>query len=208
MKNNQFGNLDFQTVKDIKKDLRQRILSERRKLSDDTIVDYSNQIINALLKWDIYNNANQIMLYTPMPGEPQITAVFEHAWTNAKQVSVPHLRDTWGVMDAAVIDGFQDLIPGKFKNLLIPNPQKLWIVNPAIIELIVIPGIAFDEYGYRLGMGAGYYDRFLPTATKAITVGLCWSKNVLQSVPKEPHDLSVRYLITEKGIFNCKKGKM
>lgn len=206
-KNNKTVEL-VQVNKECKKELRSRILSERRQLSVRTIDVLSAKIAESFIRWDIYNAAKSIMLYVPMPDEPQIASVFEHAWDNNKSVSIPYLSQSWGIMDAAAIHSFEELVPGKIKNLKVPNPEKLCIVDSTSIDLILIPGVAFDQHGYRLGMGAGYYDRFLPKALQAKTVGVCWSANVLQTLPRESHDLPVEYLLTEMGIFNCIKGKM
>lgn len=197
-----------QVNKDYKKELRSRILRERRQLSVQTIDVLSAKIAESFIRWDIYHDAKSIMLYVPMPDEPQIASVFEHAWAENKSVSIPHLSQVWGIMDAAAIHSFEDLVPGKIKNLKVPDPEKLRVVDSTSIDLILMPGIAFDQHGYRLGMGAGYYDRFLPKALQAITVGVCWSTNVLHNLPRESHDLPVEYLLTEMGIFNCIKGKM
>lgn len=199
--------VDLINTRDVKIELRQKLLLNRRKLSRSTINDRSIRIVDAFITSDIYMDARRIMLYTPLSDEPQITSVFNDAWASGKKVSVPYLTDKYGIMEAALIDSFNDLVPGKF-NLQLPNPQNLRIVNATEIDLILIPGVAFDELGYRLGMGAGYYDRFLPTAQYATTIGVCWAENVLKNVPRESHDLPVKYLLTENGIFNCNKGKM
>jgi 5-formyltetrahydrofolate cyclo-ligase len=195
------------TIKEEKKDLRKRLLDKRRKLAENEVRNFSTRIIQTLINSSIYLDAGNIMLYTPFPDEPQIMPVFEDAWSRNKQVGIPHLTETWGIMEAALIESFNDLVPGKF-NLLVPDPLKLRIIEADSIDLIVVPGIAFDHEGYRLGMGAGYYDRFLPTAEKAITVGVCWAENIFSEIPKERHDLPMDYLLTEMGILNCKKGKM
>lgn len=197
----------MKTAKEDKKDFRKRLLDKRRKLPIHDVSDFSAKIIHALLRWDIYIDSRNIMLYTPMPDEPQIMPVFEHAWSSNKLVSIPHLTEKWGIMDAALVDSFVDMVPGKF-NLLMPDPLKVRIADSASLDLVVVPGVAFDSEGYRLGMGAGYYDRFLLTAVNAITIGICWAENIISEIPKERHDLPVDYLLTEMGILNCKKGKM
>lgn len=194
-------------VEEGKRRLREDILRERRKMSDLTVNLYSAKVVQAILGWDIYLRSENVMLYTPMPDEPKIQSVFEHAWSKGKRVSVPHLTETFGIMEAALIQSFDDLVLGKF-NLQIPNPRKLKIIDPMAIDLVIVPGVAFDKEGYRLGMGGGYYDRFLPKAIRAATLGICWSKYILNKVASEQHDFPVEYLVTEKGILNCKKGKM
>jgi 5-formyltetrahydrofolate cyclo-ligase len=68
---------------------------------------------------------------------------------------------------------------------------------------IIVPGLAFDTVGRRLGRGAGHYDRFLsqPELQRAITIGVCWSMQVMQQIPMDAHDVSVQWLCHERGVL-------
>lgn len=67
-------------------------------------------------------------------------------------------------------------------------------------DILLVPGLMFDKNGYRLGRGGGYFDRFLKNF-KGISIGLCFSKQVVENLPVEPHDISCHYVVTEKNIF-------
>ncbi|WP_425061204.1 putative protein YqgN [Sporomusa carbonis] len=193
--------------KNAKKELRKNILSIRRKLSREEVAAGSNQIAEHLFAWPEYQAAKTIMLYLAMPDEPQMDRVISHALANGKTVCVPHMRETRGLMDAAIITGLDDLVVGQF-NLLVPNPATLKLLVPSELDLIIVPGVAFDKAGRRLGMGAGYYDRFLIQANRAELIGAAWAAQILDTVPTDDHDRPVNYLLSEDGIFMCSKGKM
>lgn len=190
-----------------KKELRREILLRRNTLSTGWVNSQSELIVRFLTNWEPFLQAKNVMLYLAMPGEPNIDGLILFALENGKQVSVPLLTEKFGYMESAAITGLQDLKKGKL-NLRVPDPEKITIVNPESIDLILVPAVAFDLNGNRLGMGAGYYDRFLSQATKANTLGVAWSFQMVPFVASEEHDIPVQYVITEEKITICSKGKM
>ncbi len=118
-------------------------------------------------------------------------------------VCVPKCRDK-GEMDAVEIKSLVDLKVGKF-GLFEPSDDAP-VISPDRIDLCVVPATAFDRYGYRLGRGGGYYDRFLCRLPKtSVTAGLIFQKFLISSVPTDEHDRRVDYIITEHGIFRSEK---
>ena len=150
-----------------KTNLRTELLLRRRKLDKNMIAAQSDNMAKQLFAWPYYQQAKVIMLFLSMFDEPQMVKIIEDSWSQGKTVCVPHMRKEFGVMDAAVIDNWSKLVKGRF-NLLVPDPVTLKIINPELIDLIIVPGVGFDHSGNRLGMGAGYYDRFIPQAPQAI----------------------------------------
>lgn len=189
--------------KQAKKDLRKSILAIRRGLTQQEVASGSDRLAEHLCSWPVYQNAKNIMLYLAMPDEPHMDKVISHALAAGKTICVPHMRETRGLMDAAIISNLNDLVVGQF-NLLVPNPETLKLLEPSELDLIIVPGVAFAKNGRRLGMGAGYYDRFLLKAIKAELIGAAWAAQILDSVPTDAHDRPVNYLLTETGIFTCK----
>lgn len=194
-------------MKSTKKSLRKEALRWRRSLQANEVDILSRQIVTKTLSFVHYNQANTVMAFLSMPDEPQMNDIIENAWLCGKTVCVPHLQADWGMMDAAILHGFNELITGKL-GLAVPDPNHLKLANAADIDLVLVPGVAFDKQGNRLGMGAGYYDRFLPKVERAVLAGVCFSMNVLDYIPTEQYDLPMHYLITELGIVRCSKGKM
>ena len=101
-----------------------------------------------------------------------------------------------------VID-FESLVPfGKFG---IPEPMELMKVSYKSIDAVIVPGVAFDKNGYRIGFGFGHYDKFLKKTPHAVKIGLAFEFQIVDSVPKEEHDVPVDFIITEKRVIDCKK---
>lgn len=193
--------------KNAKKELRKNILAIRRGMSREEVAAGSDRFAEHLCAWPVYQAAKNVMLYLAMPDEPHMEKIISHALSAGKTVCVPHMRETRGLMDAAIITNLNDLIVGQF-NLLTPNPATLKLLEPGELDLIIVPGVAFDQEGRRLGMGAGYYDRFLLKASKAELIGAAWVAQILETIPTDEHDRPVNYLLTEDGIFTCREGKM
>jgi 5-formyltetrahydrofolate cyclo-ligase len=191
---------------DEKKKLRTILLLKRRKLDKEIITAQSDNMAKQLFVWPYYQQAQIIMLYLSMADEPQMIKVMEDAWLQGKIVCVPYMRHQYGVMDAAIIDNFDGLVRGQL-NLLMPDPATVKLIDPKVIDLMIVPGVAYDYAGNRLGMGAGYYDRFIPQAPQAILIGAIWSSHVLESIPYSCYDKPVHYLLNENNIIKCDRSK-
>lgn len=186
----------------MKKQLRGKLLAVRRKLNSEFVITQSDNMAQRLFLWPFYQRAKVVMLFLSMPDEPQMTSIMDHSWREGKTVCVPNMRQEFGLMDAAIIDNREGLIRGRY-NLLVPDPAYLSLIDPEKIDLIIVPAVAYDAKGNRLGMGAGYYDRFIPRATQAVLVGAIWSSNIIDDIPIAEYDKPVQYLLTENGIMHC-----
>ena len=184
--------------KEAKQRLRREMLAIRRSLSAEEIKKGSEAIAAYFCAWPKYRVAKVVMFYLPMADEPQTAALIEDAWRAGKKVSVPLMGEVYGVMEAAALDGWDSLVTGRL-GLKMPDPAKTRRIDPVDIELVVVPGVAFDATGRRVGMGAGYYDRFLPQAASACRMGFAWSSQIVPEVPAEEHDVRMEYLLTETG---------
>ena len=184
--------------KEAKQRLRREMLAIRRSLSAEEIKKGSEAIAAYFCAWPKYRAADTVLFFLSMADEPQTAALIEDAWRAGKKVAVPLMGEVYGVMEAAVLDGWDGLVTGRL-GLKMPDPAKTRRIAPDDIGLVVVPGVAFDRTGRRLGMGAGYYDRFLPQASSACLMGLAWSAQIVPEVPAEEHDVRMDYLLTETG---------
>lgn len=182
--------------------LRKEILYKRRSLRLDEITSESQHIANHLLQWPLFLQANTIMLFLSMRDEPQTKTLILHALKNNKTVCVPHIRSSPGMMDAAIIYNLEDIVTGQF-DIQSANPDTLQLIEPNIIDLIVVPGVAFDYSGKRCGMGGGYYDRFLPRAPNARKVGMALSCQLVEKIPVDTYDFPIQYIVSPEGIRKC-----
>ena len=77
-------------------------------------------------------------------------------------------------------------------------------MDPSEVDLIIVPGVAFDKCGYRIGYGGGYYDRFLSNLDHVTKISLAFNMQLIDKIPTDHFDIPVNYIITEKEIINCK----
>ena len=111
-----------------------------------------------------------------------------------------------GNMRLLQIFKLDDLIAGNFG--LLEPPATAPVLLPASIELIIVPGTAFDRKGNRLGAGGGFYDRFFSQhkfAPQCVTVALAFDYQVVDAVPVQPHDVAIDFIITESQTIDCRK---
>lgn len=193
-------------LQEAKKRLRRDMLGRRRNLSAAEKAARSEQIANWFCAWPIYRASRTIMLYLEMPDEPQTELMIRDALSRGKRVCVPLLGKTYGEMAAAEITSLDDLIIGKL-GLKMPNPDKARLVLATDIDLVVVPAVAFDRDGNRLGMGAGYYDRFLEQNHDSVLLGITWTCQLADNIPCEEHDIQMQYLLTEEGFLSCGQGR-
>jgi 5-formyltetrahydrofolate cyclo-ligase len=187
---------------ELKQALRREMFAQRRSLSPEAIRSDSGLLADCFCDWPVYQAAKTVMFYLAMPDEPQMDLLISAALAQGKRVVVPLLTGSYGHMDAAEIDGLDCLITGKL-GLKMPDPAKAKVCPPADIDLVAVPGVAFDRSGNRLGMGAGYYDRFLIQTNNCVFAGIAWSFQIVESLSTEEHDIRMHYLMTEGGLMAC-----
>ncbi len=188
--------------------LRKHYLALRAQISPDDAARKSLAVARAVLSLPDYRSARTVMAYSALPGEVEAGAIISAALGEGKRVCLPkvrrpprHLRQE---LVACLVDDYPgDLEPGAFGVLEVPDGREM-VIPPAEIDLMLIPGLAFDLCGIRLGYGAGYYDRFLADpAVRATTVGVCFMVQLAQILPRAPHDRKVQYVVTEEGVQPC-----
>ena len=167
---------------------RQKAKEIRNRLNIEVI---SNVIVNNIKKWDIYQNSDTIMLFYPIGSEINLLKLMDDT---TKKFAFPVVDgNNMYFVYYKKENGFKN---GAF-NIKEPVGDKVDINN---ITLILIPALAVDKTGYRLGYGKGYYDRFLSNITNAITAIPISENLVFDNIPKENHDIKANYIITENSI--------
>ena len=142
-----------------------------------------------------YQNAETILAYAAIFPEPDLQVILQEILDQGKTLLLPRCEDAEN-MTARVIRDLAELVPGAFS---IPEPDSgAQIMEPEKIDLILVPGMAFDPYGGRLGKGKGYYDRFL-TGLQVKTMGICGA--LLPRIPMEEHDLRMDAVVTAKEVY-------
>ena len=188
-----------------KLDLKRRLRSERIQMPERAVREKSLRIYRRLIDMSAYQLARRIACYVSIKNEVDTRTVIQKTIGSGKQVGVPVTREEGG-MDFQAILGLSDLRPVRY-GLREPVPNPEMVLLPHTIDLILIPGIAFDRLGHRVGSGGGYYDRFL-VQTEAIRIGLSYGFQIIDRVPAEPHDVKMDLIITEKSHQNLTKGEI
>jgi len=191
-----------ETLKEEKQKSRRDMLEKRRSLSAAQVVAWNKQIAEYFCSWPMYHSCETVMFYLAMPDEAQTDLLINDALMRGKRVCVPLLGKNYGEMSATEITSLDDLVIGKY-GLKMPTPDKIKIVLPVSINMVVVPAAAFGKDGNRLGMGAGYYDRFLPKTKDSVLLGLAWGCQLVDKIPSEKHDVRMQHLLTEDGFIVC-----
>lgn len=177
-------------LKDIKKRIRSQIRTQKKTLGADVLINKSISVIEKI-KSDInYNNASIVMLYHPLWDEVDTKPLIQHSLKMGKRVILPTVVG-------------DDIIPVEITNDTKWEVGEYGILEPKAdtyignIDLIIVPGVAFDSNNNRLGRGKGYYDRFLTKYPNSYKMGICFNFQLINSVPHEPFDLKMDAIIVE-----------
>ncbi|MBQ3123620.1 MAG: 5-formyltetrahydrofolate cyclo-ligase, partial [Firmicutes bacterium] len=139
--------------------------------------------------------ATTVMIYKAMKSEVCLDGLEDEG----KQVAYPYCINKTD-MTALVPFGDDAWAPGAF-GILEPQPEKSEVIMPEDIDLVICPCTAFDKNGNRMGMGAGYYDRFLGKCVNAKIIAVAFDCQNVDTVPSEPHDVRMQKVYTEKSIY-------
>jgi 5-formyltetrahydrofolate cyclo-ligase len=195
-----FGEKDSDVFRK-KSSIRRDLLSKRLCLSLEEVDKTSNEITQNLLRLRHFRNALTVVLYFPIKNEVRTESIFRGAKELRKEIYFPCIEGSH--LEFRKVSDLNELESGSFG---IPEPRRDSAkVDIMDIDLVVIPGIAFDRFGRRLGYGGGYYDRALFEIDKKRRVGLAYNFQILDSIPIETGDEEVGLVITESGVIFPKR---
>ena len=140
-----------------------------------------------------WQEASILLSYYPLPDEVDVRLLIKEAFESGKRVLLPVCKGE--DLELRLYEGEDSLREGAF-GIMEPTGPLFAPENYDEIELALVPGMAFDRAGHRLGRGKGYYDRLLPRLSNARLMGICFSFQLLDEVPNEPHDIPVQCVIT------------
>ncbi|HPU01831.1 MAG: 5-formyltetrahydrofolate cyclo-ligase [Firmicutes bacterium] len=182
-----------------KRALRKEILARRDRLSASEIAAWSKAIARRLLELPPYREAGTIMFFLSFGSEVDTGEMIEESLARGKRVLVPKtVPEERRLIPSELLDCAKDLAPGAY-GIREPRPEALRPVAPCQIDLLIVPGVAFDLKGNRLGYGGGYYDRFFNRLRPGVPlVALAFELQLVEHVPVEPWDRRVDWLLTEK----------
>ena len=156
----------------------------------------SQEIEEGLFALPEFKSARIVMFFASFRSEVDTGPMIRHALTLGKRVILPKVKGKDLIL-FEIRDFEKDVSPGAWG---IPEPVASIPIDLAEVDLIVVPGVAFDGRGNRLGYGAGFYDRLLRAFTKAI-VALAFENQVVPRIHADPHDVPVKMIVTEKRVI-------
>lgn len=185
------------SVAEEKRVLRQTLKARERSLSADYRARSGRAVVGALLSMEAYQSAECVCCFVGVGAEIDTVPLLRDALSSGKRLCVP-LCAGRGVMEMRRIRSLDDLSPGLMG---IPEPSAdAPVVEPSEIGLLIVPCLACDRAGTRLGRGGGYYDRFLKRYHGAAVL-LCRERMLQDSIPADAHDISVTPVLSERGFY-------
>ena len=185
-----------------KEEIRRKILKKRLSLSSEDIRDKSQQVFLNLAETVEYRNSRNIMFYVATRIEVQTEEMIKMSIKMGKNVFVPIiLPECLNLAPSKIFDFDIELEKGK-KGIFEPKKEYYRLFPPENIDLIIVPGVAFDLSGNRIGRGFGYYDNFLrKVSSSAKIVALAFEMQIVKKIPNDKNDIPVHKIITEKRII-------
>lgn len=177
--------------------LRRSLKKKRGSLAADAVAASSARVTEHILASEFFRRARCVMGYLAFGKELDVDEVLQTALALGKIVAVPHIVSAQEFL-AARLYSMNNFVPDRYGIRTLSEPLE--IIAPESIDLILVPGVAFARDGARLGMGAGYYDRFLPRAGKAALVGAAYDALLADELPCDKYDVRMHYLASESGI--------
>jgi 5-formyltetrahydrofolate cyclo-ligase len=181
-----------------KRSLRNSLLQQRRQLTETEVQHRSFAVQQQLLALASYRQSRTVAFYSSIHNEVSTVQLLRDALANRRSVVMP--RVTGDDLVFRLIHSLEDLAPGSF-GILEPKAETELIALD-LIDMILLPGVAFDYRGHRLGYGKGYYDRALSTVgNRAKRVGLAYDFQLVEQLPVFPHDMQLDLVVTETGVL-------
>ncbi|KHD36336.1 5-formyltetrahydrofolate cyclo-ligase [Clostridium acetobutylicum] len=180
-----------------KNEIRKKIIEYRETIDVDERKMWDEEIFNSLIHSQLYKSSNIIFSFVSFKSEVDTHKIINHAISNGKTICVPKINSKQEGIKIYKIDNFSQLKKGYF-GILEPI-ESCPAVDSYDLDLILMPGVAFDRHGGRLGYGAAFYDRFLSNMSKQVfKLALAYHFQVMDSVPMSEHDVRIDGIITEQ----------
>jgi 5-formyltetrahydrofolate cyclo-ligase len=192
----------MEEVQESKSDIRNRVVTALESLSAEELATKTSQIENRLFEFANFLEANISLLYMPQKFVVDTKSIIQRCIDYRKLVALPAFDTEKYAMQLYKVDVYEADVTLGPRNIMEPDPERCKIIPIERIDIAIIPGVALDEKGGRIGSGEGYYDRFigkLPITTRKVALSL--ECQIVQQVPMESHDKYMDIIITEDRII-------
>jgi len=181
----------------LKKELRKKYLELRNNLSEEVVEAKSEKITQNLELLEIFKKAKNILFYYSVKNEVKTIELIKK-YLPTKTIYLPKIISDHEFLPFP-INSLSNLKRGEI-GILEPEEDNRNYIDK--IDLVIVPGVVFDRHGNRLGMGGGYYDRFLKKIKKEVPkIALSFDEQILDNLPNNPYDVPVDFVITDKKIY-------
>lgn len=159
----------------------------------------------AVTELPAFQGARTVLAFVSLGDEPPTRPLLEAVLASGKRLCLPRIVSGQSRFEAAAVGSLDELRPGVYG--ISEPPPSAAAVDPSELDLVIVPALAFDVSGNRLGRGGGYYDRFLAALPPhAVTVGLTFEAALWPRVPVEAHDVPVQWIVTESRTMRAQEG--
>ncbi len=176
-------------------------------MSRGEVCRQSRAIVGHLTKWPVFLMSRSCMMYASLAKEVQIQSLIRRCLTQGKTIYLPWCDPKRVLMRPHAIESWKELVRGLY-GILQPKPLPRALARRGQLDVLLIPGLAFDARGNRLGRGKGYYDKFLRRWGKgAVKVGLALGQQLRPSVPANARDVKMDFVVHPEGIIACHENR-
>lgn len=177
-----------------KESLRKQIRARLKAMSPGKRLNASEQACALLEQQKVWKSAATIFFYAPLPRELDISRLLRDSLAAGKTVALPRFdAATQRYVACQIEDAARDLRDGQF-GIREPHGECI-AIPPNRLDLILVPGVAFDVHGRRLGRGKGFYDQLL-ASVRGTTCGVAFDEQIVEAVPVESHDVHLNCILT------------
>ena len=179
-----------------REEIRREVRKKRKGLSGIQALEMSLRICEKVVTMPEYVAAKRVMCYSSLPEEVQTSSLIWAIRRSGRQLFLPAVTED-GLLAVRVHED-----TAMFRDKLGIETPRGEPEPPENIDLVLVPGIAFDRAGSRLGFGRGYYDRFLAQCACPF-IALAFDLQVVPDSPRAEHDVAMHKIVTEKGVYDC-----
>lgn len=194
-------------IEEQKTALREDARAQRTTIADEARQELESALEDRLLNLPATKHAKHIAVYNPIGSEARYVANIDTLFVLEQHpvIAFPLVAsDTEMFFGSFEMDDDRSVLANPLQRVSAFDPTR--VVNPLDIDLILVPGLAFDKHGNRLGQGSGFYDRYLPTLRKdCLVVGIAFDEQLVDEVPCGPNDCKVDYIVTPTRIISAEK---
>lgn len=195
-----------QDVDEEKQSLRTLLRARRRSLSLAEVRAMSQRIAERLVVMPQFLRADSLVLYNANDHEVETDMIWQAAMRQGKVVYYPRISTDRASLEFIRRRPGDTLTPGTFGIVIPPGDELLAALQPT--DIVLTPGVGFDERGHRLGRGKGYYDRaFRGVLAGAVRIAPAYELQVVPAIPTGPADEKVDWIMTEKRLIECEENE-